>query len=422
MGMIWLLPFDSITLPIPFPLDGKLDRPILVAIGMLWFLTLVAVTGDARPRLRLTGIHIVAVLFFLTACVAPLLNVEALVNVGEFDLVLKKLSLLASYIVLFFIVSSTVRPREIPRFVNLMLGLACIAAIGTAVEYRFEFNPFYSWSAQLPLLSVALPSDLYALDSIGRLSVYGPTGHPLETATLLGMALPFAIVPTLIGSVRRDKLVHAALAAVLLAGALATQRKTAVLAPIAGFVLISCYLPRQLLRLALPLLLAFFIVIHTLAPRAIGSLLYQLKPSQFSGVLSTRDRASDYQGVTPDITAHPVFGRGYKSYDPVKYRILDNEYLGLIVGVGFVGLAAYILLLASTLFAAHKLIRTGDPDRAPPALAVAASVAVLATATGFFDVLSFPHIPYLFFFLAGLLVVSSRGERAQRPNVDSAAA
>ena len=165
MGIIWLLPFDSITLPIPFPLDGKLDRPILVAIGMLWFLTLVAVTGDARPRLRLTGIHIVAVLFFLTACVAPLLNVEALVNVGEFDLVLKKLSLLASYIVLFFIVSSTVRPREIPRFVNLMLGLACIAAIGTAVEYRFEFNPFYSWSAQLPLLSVALPSDLYALDS-----------------------------------------------------------------------------------------------------------------------------------------------------------------------------------------------------------------------------------------------------------------
>jgi len=28
--MLWLLPFDSVDLPIPLPLDAKLDRPLLL--------------------------------------------------------------------------------------------------------------------------------------------------------------------------------------------------------------------------------------------------------------------------------------------------------------------------------------------------------------------------------------------------------
>ena len=31
--------------------------------------------------------------------------------------------------------------------------------------------------------------------------------------------------------------------------------------------------------------------------------------------------------MQPDVAAHPTFGRGYGSYDPHKYRIIDNQYI-----------------------------------------------------------------------------------------------
>ena len=33
-----------------------------------------------------------------------------------------------------------------------MLGLASVAAVGTILEYRFRYNPFYDWAGQLPFV------------------------------------------------------------------------------------------------------------------------------------------------------------------------------------------------------------------------------------------------------------------------------
>ena len=132
-------------------------------------------------------------------------------------------------------------------------------------------------------------------------------------------------------------------------------------------------------------------------------------------MLSTRDRASDYQAVTPDITAHPLFGRGYKSFDPLTYRILDNEYLGLLVGVGFVGLLSYLLLLPS-----RSLLRTGWPAVGPRPGAARRRCRVRDCGRrrldGLFDLLSFPHIPYAFFFVVALVVASRRPRCVPEPD------
>jgi hypothetical protein len=58
-----------------------------------------------------------------------------------------------------------------------------------------------------------------------------------------------------------------------------------------------------------------------------------------------------------------------------------------------------------TFAAAHATIRGPDPRRASLALACAGAVAVMAVVTLLYDNLSFPHVPYLFFFIAGMIVV-----------------
>ncbi|HSD80911.1 MAG TPA: hypothetical protein VLB47_09625, partial [Solirubrobacteraceae bacterium] len=194
-------------------------------------------------------------------------------------------------------------------------------------------------------------------------------------------------------------------------------RKTSIVAPIAGIFVIVAYRPRVALRQLLPLGLALGVVVHFTSPGALGSLVDQLNPTKFNSVLSTRDRTSDYDAIRPDVMTHLVFGRGYQSYDPFKYRILDNEYLSLVIGVGLVGVVAYLAIFAAMMTAAHPTIRGPDPRRAALALACSAAVGVVAVASALFDVLSFPHVPYLLFFIAALILALRERSPAPAPAV-----
>jgi hypothetical protein len=401
--MLFTIPFDAISLPINLPLDSKLDRIYIIPLALLWVCSVAIVTGPARPRIRLTRVHLAAFAFFGVCCLSLALNREALINLGELQLGLKKLALLATYLLFFAIAASTVRPREVPRYVTLMIVLAVIAAVGGILEYRLKINPFYQWPAKV--LPVAIPSDMFTRDSIGRISVYGPAGQPLELATILGMMLPFALLRAIETPEKRRRMLYMLAAGLMVAGAMATVRKTSFIAPSVGVAVLIAYRPRVVMRKLLPLALILGVVVHFSSPGAFGSVLNQLNPTAFNSVLTTKDRTSDYDAVRPDVMSHVLFGRGFQTYDGHKYRILDNEYLALAIGVGFVGLATYLFIFGAAFTAAHPTIRGPDPRRASLALACAGAIAVMAVVTLLFDNLSFPHVPYLFFFIAALVVV-----------------
>ena len=78
-----------------------------------------------------------------------------------------------------------------------------------------------------------------------------------------------------------------------------------------------------------------------------------------------------------------------------------TSILGLLITTGLIGLLAYLGIFAAMMSAAHRTIRGPDPKRASLALAAFAAVGVIALASGLFDVLSFPHVPYLLFFVGG---------------------
>ncbi len=324
---------------------------------------------------------------------------------SEIELTVKKLALLISYIVFFCITASVLRPREVARFAALMVGLGVIVALGTIVEYRWHYNLFYElWGKVLP---VTKPEELDTIDSIGRLTIYGPTLQPLELAAMFSMVLPFAILGAIDAATKRRRMLYTIAVGILIAGGVATARKSSLVVPAAVILLLACYRPRDVLRTVGRLAVVLFVIVHFLSPGALGSVVSQLEPGHVNTALTTTDRTARYDAVTPDLLHHPLLGRGYESYDPHKYRILDNQYLDLLITVGAVGTLLYLILFGSIVSAARPLIRDRsrhDPRRSSLALAATATVVSVAIGSALFDVLSFPHVPYMLFFVAAMIL------------------
>jgi len=105
------------------------------------------------------------------------------------------------------------------------------------------------------------------------------------------------------------------------------------------------------------------------------------------------------------VWTHLAFGRGYGSYEHTTYRVLDMELLRQLIEVGVVGLAAFIMMSVSIVATARAPIRARRPDDSRVALAAAATAVAFLVISTLFDVMSFPHCPYILLWMAGLLAV-----------------
>jgi O-antigen ligase len=286
--------------------------------------------------------------------------------------------------------------------------LGCLTAIGTIYEYRTDVNLFYRWADKLP--GVGVSPDPSGIDAQGRRTINGPTGHGLAVAAMMAMVLPFAINLYVHSTQRANKRLYGVAIAILFAGGIATVRKTSVVVPVSALVVMTMYRPRQMIRL-LPLGVIVLAVVHVAAPGAMGGVRNQLDPTRLFSQSSSEGRTEDYKAVGPDIHARPVLGRGYGTYDPLKYRFIDNQYLLMLIETGVIGTGIYIILILSVVRVAHRAIRARDPIRGPPALAASAAAVAFGISNLLFDVLAFPHVPYLFGFVAGIGIACGYEER-----------
>ena len=195
MAMLWLVPFNVISLTTSLPFDMKLDRLVLPIIAATWVLS-VAAGGRGAPRLRLTWIHAAVGAFVLLACLSVVLDARYLSQTLELDLSIKKLTLLVSYLSFFLVVASVVRRAEVRAFLKYTLVLAVICAVGTIVEYRFKYNVFYDLSHKLlpGFFNVGLPGSARPSTTSAGVSSRAPRELRLEVVAMLAMALPIALV------------------------------------------------------------------------------------------------------------------------------------------------------------------------------------------------------------------------------------
>ena len=174
--------------------------------------------------------------------------------------------------------------------------------------------------------------------------------------------MPFALVRVFDARSRRSWWLNAIAFALMLTGAAATDRKTALLVPVAVVLYLAFYRPRQVLRLA-PLGLVVLVgLVHFAAPGALGTV---FSPDAGLASSSTTHRAGDFTNVAPDVLAHPVLGRGFGTLNPdqpKQFRINDDEYIDEIWEVGVVGLLAYLWMIIAPVFLARRAIRARDPN------------------------------------------------------------
>jgi hypothetical protein len=404
MAVLWLVPFNSIELSASLPIDLKFDRLILPFIAALWIFALIA-GGRRAPRLNATWIHAAVGAFLAWAFLSVMLNARALDHTLEFDQTLKRLPLLLAYASLFFMASSIVRRKELRAFLTYTLGLAVICSLGIIWEYRYKYNVFYDLSDKLlPSTFTVGKAEAGAIDGIGRRVVRGPGAVPLEAVAMLAMAFPIAIVDTMQSRTWRRRLIYGLITCVMAAAMVATYRKSALLAPASVILTLAYFRRRELLKLA-PLGLVALAVVHALSPAALGSTVSQLDPSKL-GVATVSERTIDYDAIRPDVWTHLAFGRGWGTYDHVAYRILDSEILQRLIETGVIGLLAYLLMGVAVVAAARRTIASRHSDWAPPALVGAAAAVSFIVVSALFDVMSFPHVPYIFLYLAGFVAVA----------------
>jgi hypothetical protein len=410
--MLWLVPFDAIDLPITLPMDSKLDRFVLGTMLLVWLFSLLS-TDPGRARLRRpTGVDIAAGLFVVICVASVLLNVERIAIDGELELAIKKIALLVSFVLFYAIVSTSLRAAELRSFSVLIVALAAITAVGIVIEYRVNRNLFFEWPDKLLPASFDVGGE--SLDPRwGRRNITGPTSHGLAATAILAMALPFGLIGLLQSRERRSRILYAIAVALILTAAISTLRKTAVFAPAAALLVLLAYRPRGMVRL-LPLGLVIVFCIQVAAPGALSSIRKQLQPSSLERVGTVQDRVSDYDAIRPDLRSYPALGRGYGTYDHEKYRLLDNQYLNIELGIGYLGLAAYIALWMSMMGVADYAIRGPTRRWAGPALGASSAALVFGVVSALFDVMAFPHVPYLLLFCAAMAVVASRAENDAR--------
>ena len=409
--LIWLTPVDAITLPdVPLPVEATIDRVAFVVVAGLWLAWILVGRAKGNLRARFTGIDVAVGALLLVSLVSVVLNAKTLLVVDEFELSTKKLAILVSFVLLYVVVVSGLRASELGAFQTLVVILAAISALGVIYEYRTGINVFYDWSARfLPgVFSVEQPpSD----PEFGRELVTGPTAHAIAMATVLAMALPFAFTSYMRSTTTRNRVLYGLAITLILAGCIATVRRTGALGPVTALVALIIYRPRQMMRL-LPLGLVVIVATQGLAPNAISRVKAQF--ADIAGDNSVTGRTNDYNPVRADVRHGLLIGRGYGSYDPAQHRFLDNEWLGRVIETGVIGALAYLLVILAMMRVAHRAGRSRDPISRGVGISVVAAVGVYAVTNGVFDALAFPQAPYMLFFVGalGVIALHTRGEEA----------
>jgi uncharacterized membrane protein len=419
MVVLWLVPFNAIQISASLPIDLNFDRLVLPLLAATW-LVAVLLGGPAAPERRWTAIHVAVAAFVLCAFLSVVVNAHDLIQTLELDRSLKRLPLLVAYASLFFIAASTVRPAEVPRFLRFTLGLAVLCAIGMIWEYRFKYNVFYDLPSRfLPAFFEVSREDTSGVDNIGRRIVSGPGEVPLEAVAMLSMALPIALVEALRARRRSRRILYLLAGCLLIAAVIATYRKSALLAPGAVIATVVYFRRAELLRLA-PAGLAALLVTHVLSPGALGSTAGQLGGRFDAPTVS--ERTADYDAVRPDVLSHLALGRGWGTYDHATHRVLDTEILQRLVETGVLGLLAFVLVAVTTVVVARTVIARRDPDLSPAALMCAAAAVAFLVVAFLFDVLSFPHVVYVFLLFAAFGAITSGPGAARGRDLAPAAA
>lgn len=221
--------------------------------------------------------------------------------------------------------------------------------------------------------------------------------HPLEYALVMTALLPFCLTLAIHDRSRGAVVRWFPVLAIMLSSVLSVTRSALIGLAVVFIMLFPSWPTRMKIGIGISMA-AGAAVLYVAVPGMAGTIV-----GMFSGNdTSVSSRTDSYSSVVQFSQVSPIFGRGFGTFLPA-YRILDNQYLGTIIELGFVGLVALAAIIVSASMAAIGG-RRGHESEPMHAMGLALFASIVSTALlfAFFDAFSFPQACNTLFLIAGL--------------------
>jgi polysaccharide biosynthesis protein PslJ len=251
-------------------------------------------------------------------------------------------------------------------------------------------------------------ADGYLTGRGGRLRALASAQHPIALGAMLVVLLPFV---TYLASRGNSRLWYAC-GAILALGAIATVSRTAIMMLVVEAIVFLRLRPVETRRLW-PLLLPLLIAVHLAVPGTAGALKDAFLPkggivAEQQGAANTRGsgRLADLSPSLAQASNGVVLGQGEGTRvvdgPTTNAPILDDQWLGLLLDTGVLGVAMFFWLIRRALLRTAAVARV---DRTPKGLlltAATASVAAFGVGMLTYDAFSFIQVTIVFFIVLAL--------------------
>jgi polysaccharide biosynthesis protein PslJ len=422
---ILVVPIARYGLPITLPFQLEPYRFLVLIVAILWLASLLAESKTLRfQRTGLGGPLVVLTAVLVISVAANLGTIHAR---GVTMDVVFKFSFFASFLLVTLILGTVLRTREdIDRVVKVMVGGGALVAFSTLIENKTGFNAFDHLHQVFPVLVFdpsGAPNSLEVRGSGFR--VYGSAQHPLA----LGAALVLLIPPaTYLCRRTKSRVWYGALALIAIA-ALATVARTAVMMLLVEAILLACLKPRAVKRIwwMIP---PFLVVVNIAVPATLGTLKASFFPE--GGLIAQQNtnaggdasnRISDLGPGLQEAKQTFFFGQGWgtrvpANLDPAKTRrILDNQWLGVLLEAGWVGVLAWGWFFVRNVRLLSRAALRDPTDLSWLSAGLAASILGFAVGMFTYDAFGFPQATLLMFIMVGL-GIATRRVSYQAPRAD----
>lgn len=380
-------------------------EPYRVLVALLLGGFAASLLVDRRVRLRRTGLGAPMAVIAVAAVGSVLANATRAAELQSE--VVKSLSYLASFFLVFFLVATVTR-RSVDVEVVLKTLVSAMAVVGVlaVVESRTGMSPFGYLEKLLPVLEQAEPE----IDRAGVQRARGPAEHPIALGAALVLVVPIAFYLATTAKKRRLWWWIALAAASM--GVLATLSRTGIAMVLAVGVVYLILRRRETVRFW-PLLLPFLAAVHFAMPGTLGTIKASFFPE--GGLVAEQEnesyscissgRIADIGPTLDQVERQPFLGIGYGTRIVTGPNpnacILDDQWLATLLETGIVGAVGWLWFFARFIRrlggVAVRRSREGD-------LCVALIAAVSAYLIGMFtyDALSFVQVTFIVFLLMGL--------------------
>jgi hypothetical protein len=401
IGVLLLVPVEFYKIKIGSPVDIQFDRIVFFVITAFWFISLLI---DRNTKFVLTKSGIALLVFAGIILLSFVINMQELSETARIGNAVKKLFYVSVMVALFIFVVSTITKREqIDKIFRFALSVAVIASSFSILEFISGFNIFRHLHSVFPFL-MASPTKLgVVLFRSGHVRVFGSADHPIAFGVILSFFLPLALHYYRFALSSSERLKYGAYMMIMLLAMFMTISRTPFIAIIVMIIVYAFYKPRQAATFAAVLIAAVFVV-HMAFPGVAGGLVSYFSPSYLDKyeLHNPYGRVADQPKMIALFLERPVYGRGYGWWDNQNMFYVDNQYLKVLVELGFLGLFGLLYLFLGWIKEVRRAAGKANPRDKDLLVAVLAACIAYMVTLATYDSFGFAQVTYLFFVIAGL--------------------